>query len=103
VKWYGIIAFLILFGGLAGIVILGFNPEKTGIDFGKPSSISQSQTELQAETPSIETTLPVKEITYRECRADYISKYCLFHDDSRKGECLIQVAKNAESVCEKYR
>lgn len=40
-KWYGIIAFLVLIGGLAGIVIYGMNP-------GSPS-ISNSESEKLIE------------------------------------------------------
>lgn len=40
-KWYGIIAFLILIGGLSGIVYLAINGEKLEFDFGEPSFISK--------------------------------------------------------------
>jgi len=43
-KWYGIVAFLVLIGGLAGIVVYGMNPDKIGVDFGTPSFISNQIT-----------------------------------------------------------
>lgn len=50
-KWYGIIAFLVLIGGLAGIVIIGMSGEKLGPGFGEPSFISK-------QTPSITNSQP---------------------------------------------
>lgn len=40
-RWYGIIAFLFIFFALAGIVYIGANTDKIGINFGTPSAISK--------------------------------------------------------------
>ncbi len=40
-KWYGILALLVLIGGLAGIVIYGMNPDKIGINLEEPNFISK--------------------------------------------------------------
>jgi len=39
-KWYGILTFLVIIAALAGIVYLGMNTDKIGVNFGEPSFIS---------------------------------------------------------------
>ncbi len=43
-KWYGILAFIVLLGGLAGIVILGMNTDKTGSFFGDIGTFNCAKT-----------------------------------------------------------
>jgi len=51
-KWYGIISFLFIFFALAGIVYVGANTDKIGINFGEPSAISK-------QVPTIQSTADV--------------------------------------------
>jgi len=51
-KWYGIIAFLMLFSILGGLVYLGSNTDKLGGGFGEPSYISSQFTPPSNDLPS---------------------------------------------------
>jgi hypothetical protein len=57
-KWYGIISFLFIFFALAGIVYVGANTDKVGINFGEPSAISEKFTAPSNNLPSFELNLP---------------------------------------------
>ncbi len=56
-KWYGIVVFLVIIGGLAGIVYLGVNTEKIEFDFGEPTAISKiSPTSSTSQSSSSQVT-----------------------------------------------
>lgn len=56
-KWYGILALLVLIVGLAGIVYLGMNGDKIGVNFGEPSFISSDiSNQPSTSAPSSQST-----------------------------------------------
>lgn len=107
-KWYGILAFLVLIGGLAGIVYLGANTDKIGINFGEPSFIS-TQLPLELIDDNEQTELIVKEkstqnqMTFSECRSDYIFMMCAPMDGQLLQMCQVQVSKNMGTLCDQYK
>ena len=55
-KWFGIVALLFMLFVLAGVVYLGANSTKLGLDWGEPSAISKGH--IPPTVPSFELKMP---------------------------------------------